>query len=162
MSSSSVSTKNRLRRALEIERAGKESEFPCDLCISINHKCIRMSSAGKARCAHCTRRGRSCVSVSWESLDRTRDDLQAKISSDEKARDQLAHQLSEMIMRIERNRKVLKQAESRAANKLECLEDEMQASGEDLDATVIDAAAVFDNPSVFESGGTPREVPVLP
>ena len=82
MSSSSVSTKNRLRRALEIKRTSKESEFPYDLYISINHKYIRMSSTSKARYAYYTRRGRSYVSISWESLDRTRDDLQAKISSD--------------------------------------------------------------------------------
>ena len=41
----------------------------CDFCV-LNHKlCFRMSDDNdKLKCAECTCRGKSCVSLSWESL----------------------------------------------------------------------------------------------
>jgi hypothetical protein len=48
--------------------------------------------------------------MSWESLDRTRDEYQKKVDEDEKL-------LATVISRLLRNKKILKQAEERARKK---------------------------------------------
>jgi hypothetical protein len=61
--------------------------------------------------------------MSWESLDRTREEYQKKVDEDEKL-------LAEVISRLLRNKKILKQAEDRARQKTLCLASEMEAAGE--------------------------------
>jgi hypothetical protein len=83
-------------------------------------------------CAACARRGRPCVTTSWASLDRSRDDLSSKIDQDERAREVLLEQLNNLQMRLMRNRKLKEKKESEASEKLACLEEEMRLEGEEI------------------------------
>jgi len=123
---SSASTKNRLRLAAEIQRNGRPVDIPCDRCFLSGHSCIAMANASRLRCSECVRLGRPCVNLSWESLDRTREEYQRKVDEDEA-------ELAVILSRLMRNKKILRQAEHRAAKKALCLSNEMEAAG-DLDS----------------------------
>jgi hypothetical protein len=119
----SLSTKNRLRLASEIQRNGRPVDLPCDRCFLSGHTCIAMENASRLRCSECVRLGRPCVNLSWESLDRTREEYQRKVDEDEA-------ELARVLTRLMRNKKILRQAENRAQRKTLCLTNEMEASGE--------------------------------
>lgn len=119
----SVSTKNRLRLAAEIQRNGRPVDIPCDRCFVSGHTCIAMENASRLRCFECVKLGRPCVNLSWESLDRTREEYQRKVDEDEA-------ELAKILSRLMRNKKILRQAENRAAKKALCLTNEMEAAGE--------------------------------
>jgi hypothetical protein len=74
------------------------------------------------------------VNLSWESLDRTRDEYAKKVEADEAL-------LAEVVLRLMRNKKILRQAEERAKKKAICLSNEMREAGEEVDATVLDCPA---------------------
>ena len=101
-----------------------------------------MSGDKKLKCAECTHRGKPCVSLSWASLDTSRDNLCEDLAVDEAEWDTLLECLSEVQASVARKRKVLEQVEGHARKKLHCLVEEMEAEGEDLSATVIDASAL--------------------
>ena len=101
-----------------------------------------MSGDKKLKCAECTHWGKPCVSLSWASLDTSCDNLHEDLVVDEVERDALLERLSEVQASMARKRKVLEQVEGRARKKLHCLVEEMEAEGEDLSATVIDASAL--------------------
>ena len=125
MSSSSevsLSKTKRLRLANEIERNGRPVFFPCERCSLHNHLCIAMSNSSNLRCSECVRQGKKCVNMSWESLDKTREEYQRKVDEDEEL-------LAVVMARLMRNKKILRQAEGRAARKAECLASEMDAEG---------------------------------
>ena len=72
--------------------------------------------------------------MSWASLDRTREEYQKKVDEDEKL-------LAEVIARLLRNKKILKQAEERARKKALCLALEIEEEGkivlvEELDCPI--------------------------
>ena len=56
----------------------------------------------KLKCAECTRRGKSCVSLSWELLNMTRDNLCKDLAIDEAKRDSLVEQLAELQAHVSR------------------------------------------------------------
>ncbi|KAK5161657.1 hypothetical protein LTS14_000001 [Recurvomyces mirabilis] len=70
----------------------------------------------------------------WESLDRTREEYRKKVEKDEE-------ELSIVLSRLMRNKKILKQADERAKMKAACLKSEMEAAGElgDEDCPTADA-----------------------
>ena len=70
--------------------------------------------------------------------------MKSKISSDEKERKALFQRQIELTARIERNRKILKLVEERAAKKFKCLVNKIEAEGKDLSATIIDTEAFAD------------------
>jgi hypothetical protein len=85
------------------------------------------------------------VGVSWESLDRTREDKERRIAED-KEKLSLANaevskmmaevvrrqaEQSELLERIKRNELILKQAHERAKAKAVCLLDELEEEGEE-------------------------------
>jgi hypothetical protein len=72
--------------------------------------------------------------MSWESLDKTREEYQKKVDEDEKL-------LAEVIGRLLRNKKILQQAKERAQRKALCLAAEMEESGESTSAEQIDCPA---------------------
>jgi hypothetical protein len=72
--------------------------------------------------------------MSWESLDRTRDEYKKKVDDDEKL-------LATVISRLLRNKKILKQAEERAQKKALCLASDMEAAGETEMAQEMDCPA---------------------
>ena len=78
---------------------------------------------GKLKCSECVRIGRPCANLSWEALDRTREEYQRKIDEDEE-------ELAKIMSRLLRNKKILRQAEERAKKKALCLANEMEAAGE--------------------------------
>jgi len=128
-----------------------------------------MPSSNRLKCSECVRQGRPCVNLSWESLDRTREEYKRKIEEDET-------RLAELLARLLRNKKILRQAEERARKKAECLASEMEEAGE-LDAPVDCPAAdalVGLSPAIWATtdfldssvnglfdvrGGTPEEAP---
>ena len=96
----------------------------------------------KLKCAECTHQGKLCVSLSWTSLDTSRNNLHEDLVVDEVEWDALLECLSEVQASVARKQKVLEQVEGHARKKLCCLVEEMEAEGEDLSATVIDALAL--------------------
>ena len=101
-----------------------------------------MSGDKKLKCAECTRWRKPCVSLSWASLNTSRNNLCEDLVVDEVEWDTLLECLSKVQASVACKRKVLEQVESRAQKKLRCLVEEMEAEGEDLSATVIDASAL--------------------
>ena len=69
----------------------------CDFCV-LNHKLyFQMSdNNNKLKCAECTCCGKSCVSLSWESLNMTQDNLHKDLAVDEAKQDTLVEQLAEL------------------------------------------------------------------
>ena len=98
---SSLSAKNRLRLASEIQRYGHPAIFACERCFLSNHNCIIMGSEPHARCSECVRVGRKCVNMSWASLDRTREEYSKKVEKDEE-------ELATVLARLMRNKKILR------------------------------------------------------
>jgi uncharacterized protein (DUF169 family) len=85
----------------------------------------------RLKCSECTRLGRACVNLSWASLDKTRKEYRKKVDADESL-------LAEVMTRLIRNKKILRQAEERAKKKMMCLASEMRDNGEEVDATAED------------------------
>jgi hypothetical protein len=127
--------KEQLRLALEIQNHNTESDIPCDFCFENNRKCYVMASNDRRlKCSECVRKGRPCVNLSWESLDRTREEYQKKVDADEKL-------LAEVISRLIRNKAILAQAKDRAHKKAECLANELEEGGENVRAEEINCPA---------------------
>jgi hypothetical protein len=120
---SSASTKNRLRLASEIQRNRRPVDIPCDRCFLSGHTCIAMANASRLHCSECMRLGRLCINLSWDSLDCTRKEYQRKVDEDEA-------ELSIILARLMRNKKILRQVEHRVERKALCLSNEMEAAGE--------------------------------
>jgi len=129
----SSSRQNQLRLALEIRRNGSVSSIECDYCLLNSKTCYIM--ADRLKCSECTRIGRPCVNLSWSSLDKTREEYEAKVEADEKL-------LAEVVLRLLRNKKILKQANERAKKKALCLANEMREGGEEVDSIDCPAASV--------------------
>jgi hypothetical protein len=86
-------------------------------------------------------------------LDKTREEYQRKVDQDEEL-------LAEVMARLMRNKKILRQANDRAKRKAECLMSEMDAAGElevseDCPAA---AATVGLSPALWQSLGFIDEV----
>lgn len=142
---SSSSSKNRLRLAKEINEHGRPVDQSCDYCFWNGLSCVAMEGNFRLRCSECVRRGRKCVNLSWESLDRTREEYRRKVEKDEE-------DLAEVLARLMRDKAILRQAEERARKKAQCLEAEMEASGEieDVDCPAADATVGL-SPAVWTS-----------
>ena len=121
-------SKNRLCLSATILRKGSPSSIPCDLCAGIGLSCITMS--GHPKCAECVHRGRPCVGLSLDSLESTRIKVERDLS------EALDEQLPQLLARIARLRKVLKQTENRIDTKATCLAQEL---ADDNDGTEDDA-----------------------
>ena len=131
-----------LRLSLSIRDCGVVTASPCNFCVLHGLDCVKIPGDKKLKCAKCTHQGKPCVSLSWASLDTSRDNLREDLVVDEAEWDALLERLSEVQASVARKRKVLEQVEGRARKKLRCLVEEMEAEGEDLSATVIDASAL--------------------
>ena len=73
----------------------------CDFCV-LNHKpCFQMSDDNdKLKCAECTCCGKSCVLLSWESLNITQDNLREDVAAEEVTHDALFKQLAAVQVRL--------------------------------------------------------------
>ena len=112
-----------------------KSPSPCDRCISKGLVCYKMPDNPKLKCSECIRRGRPCAANSLEALDHSERNLREELARDEE-------QLSELLAKVMRKRKVLEQARKKAEERRNCLVREMEASGEDLTAVASDVAAL--------------------
>jgi hypothetical protein len=129
----SSSHPNRLRLAAEIRRNGFVAPISCDRCLTAGIDCVVMPSPdSRLKCAECVRVGRPCVNLSWSSLDKTREEYAKKVEADEAL-------LAQVLARLMRNKKILKQAEERAKRKAQCLMSEMDLNGE-LESEVSESA----------------------
>ena len=61
-----------------------------------------MSGDEKLKCAKCTHRGKPCVSLSWASLDTSRNNLHEDLVVDEAERDALLECLSKVQASVAR------------------------------------------------------------
>jgi hypothetical protein len=82
-----------------------------------------MDPSKSIKCSSYLAQGKKCVSVFWESLDRTRSAAQEAIERDEA-------EIARAIAAIQRNRKILKLAKERATKKAWCLSLELEAEEE--------------------------------
>jgi hypothetical protein len=107
-----------------------------------------MANSSRLKCAECVKQNKPCVNLSWESLDKTREEYRKKVEEDEE-------ELSRVMARLLRHKKILQQAEERAKKKAECLFAEMDVSGELDGAEDCPAASatVGLSPLVWESLG---------
>lgn len=141
----SPAQQNKLKLASEIEKHGATTEWSCLYCFENGHDCIVMSARPSLKCSTCTRRGKPCVSVSWDVLDRTREQKAAEIEDAEAklriANAEVRKMMAEVVRRqeeaakllesIDRNRKVLNQAHKRSEAKTICLLEELEAEEEE-------------------------------
>lgn len=154
MSSSSAQSRQRL--ASEINKHGRLAEIPCDRCFNFNLEnpekkwrvCIAMEKSSRGRCSECTKLGRSCVNLSWSTLDKTREEYEKKVDADEE-------ELCRVMARYMRNKRILRQANKRAERKALCLERELEETGELDDTADCPAADATVNlsPAVWQMMG---------
>jgi len=112
----SSKTHNCLRLYQSISKDGDPVSTACLHCSSLSILCMKMENHPK--CAECVHRGRPCVSVSWESLDHTRDKLKSDLSVAEE-------ELARALARVARLRKTLKHMKDKVAEKALCLAREL-------------------------------------
>jgi anaerobic ribonucleoside-triphosphate reductase len=80
------------------------------------------------KCSECTRLSHACVNLSWTSLNKTREEYRQKVEANESL-------LAEVMTRLIKNKKILRQAEERAKKKMLCLVSKLRDSGAEVDAT---------------------------
>ena len=97
----------------------------------------------RLKCSECVRAGKPCVNMSWQSLDRTREELSSKIAEDEKT-------LATVITRLLRNKKILKEADAKARRKTQCLLSEVAGQEAPSDCPAADALIGL-SPAVWSS-----------
>jgi hypothetical protein len=136
---SSEPSKKRKRTVKEIITYGEPALFSCRRCFDKNSVCIVMPSSRSSKCASCAKLGKSCVEVSWASLDEIREAKKAQIAEDKEKLSRANAEVmkmmaevvrrqeeqSELLVRIERNEKTLLLAHERAKAKTVCLLDEL-------------------------------------
>jgi len=162
--------KNRLQLAKSIATYGFTPPSACDRCSSSQTTCIIM--AGSPKCSECTRRGRPCVPVSLESLNRAHNRLKSELDVvlNERAvqgkilEKQAAH-LSALDAKVLRLSKTLKLNESRAFAKVRCVAEEL---GDDVDGITddknpsevpnLDSLLDSLSPSFFVDPGPPSQI----
>ena len=135
---SSSKTLNRLRLAQRIQLKGSPSQYPCQFCEDHQRECIVMPD--QLKCSECTRRGRPCVSLSWDRVEDAYKRSKIKVELLEAEQSQLLDRLDELRASLRTHRKILEKNSERADNQMHCLVREMEADGEDLTHTVIEAS----------------------
>ena len=115
-----------------------------------------------SKCSVCQKRGHKCVTTSWESLDRTRSEKSKAISEDLVLLAKRQQEMSELVARLDRNRKILELADARArartiqtSKQLEEEEAEEERKKQAAEATgdALPAASVAELPVDWPSTG---------
>jgi len=131
----SYQQQSRICLAFEIDHYDILVDFAYKRCSCSGKPCIAMEdSSSRLKCSKCVRASKACINMSWVSLNRTREDLFSKIAKDEAM-------LTIVIMRLLRNKKMLKKVDAKAKRKTQCLLFEMKESNvvESLDCSVANA-----------------------
>ena len=116
------SYQNRIRLAFEIDCYETFVDFACERCCYISKPCIVMKDSSSClKCSKCVRASKSCVNMSWTSLNRTRKDLFSKVTKNEVV-------LTIVITRLLRNKKMLKKVDAKTKRKTQCLLSNMKES----------------------------------
>jgi len=114
---------NRLRLVKTIATFGFTPLIACDHCSAALSSCIIMTD--HAKCSECTHRGRPCVSVSLDSLNRAHLQLKSKLEVAMNERVKQAERLFKLDAKVLRLFKTLKQNESRTVAKVCCVASEL-------------------------------------
>ncbi len=117
---------NCLCAAKEITISDSFLNIVCVYCFNHSICCVMMKSHFK--CAECTHQGRSCVSVTWESLNHVHNKLKSKILQTEEEQAHLFAKLSQL-------HKMLHQTQDRAKQKTLCLLKKMSDNNDDDEET---------------------------
>jgi len=112
----SSKTRNRLHLYQSISKDSDPVSTACLHCSNLSILCVKMENHPK--CAECVRRGRPCVGVSWESLDRTRNKLESDLAAAEE-------ELAQAFARVARLRKTMKHTKDKVTEKALCLAREL-------------------------------------
>lgn len=126
---SSESTRKRRRLEAEILRCGAVAVTPCDYCSKQGKTCIVPESSdaentkSSTRCTECIRRGRECLSSSWQAPDRTRERTLSEL-------DTSLEELSKITAKIEQLRRILRLAETRVETRRMSLHEGVYAQNE--------------------------------
>jgi len=99
------------------------SFIACDHCFAVLSSCIIMT--GHAKCAECTRRGRSCVSISLDSLNCAHLQLKSELKVAMNECVKQAECLFKLNAKVLHLFKTLKQNESCAITKVRCVASEL-------------------------------------
>ena len=111
----SCQQQSRLRIAFEIERYNTLVDIACERCSLSSYSCIVMKDfSSYLKCSKCVRAIKSCVNMSWSSLDHNRENLFVKIAKDEVL-------LAIVIIRLLQNKKILKKINAKTKRKTQCL-----------------------------------------
>ena len=101
----------------------------CEYCRFAEKNCIVMKSQKK--CAECIRRGRFCVSISFEILNHAYEKLQTQLQTAEK-------EFARVLSRINRLRKQIKLNKSHTAQKMQCVAAKLSSDNDDSENEIID------------------------
>ena len=128
----SKSHQSRLKAYRRIKKLSSISAFPCERCYFSNRSCFVMPSSGRSRlhCVECRRRGRRCVEISWDAVDRSVTNAQEEVRRSESEYWDTAQRLSQLQAQLSEKRQVLEAARQRATEQLRCLKAELDAEGE--------------------------------
>ena len=145
-STPSSSTSDRLRLSRFILHSGEPAERPCVRCDrlieegKLKHCVVKLVMPGEKRlkCAECTRRGRACVDMDWDTVERLAREAKEDVVAEEREREELIRRLSDLQARLGRKRKVLELAQRRANDQAMCLVREMEANGEEMTRRTAD------------------------
>ena len=136
---SKTSARNR-RLADRIKSFDSLAVIPCDSC-GPDYDCFVMPTVS-SRCERCARlRKKSCISTSWEAVDRMRESTSKKLAEEVAAEETVIQKLLKHRSRIARLQRTLKLAESRAVEQAKCLSDQLDeeaaAAGDPNNSIVI-------------------------
>ncbi len=111
----SCQQQSRLCIAFEIERYNTLVDIACERCSLFNYSCIVIKDfSSRLKCSKCVCATKLCVNMSWSFLDKNRKDLFVKIVKDKAL-------LTIVIIRLLRNKKILKKIDAKAKRKTQCL-----------------------------------------
>ena len=114
---------SRLALAKTILQFGIIPSTACECCSSTFKVCICMK--GRSKCAECTRRGRPCVPVSLESLNRVHKKLKSQLNKAEAEHAAQLDVLQRLNLKILRLCTTIRQNKSCAVQKAQCVAAEL-------------------------------------
>ena len=118
----------------KIQLNGDLATFPYDRCFANDKVCIMIEVNGRAKCTEYVRLGRPYVSMFWTSLDKIREEYEKKVEDTKQ-------ELVQVIVKLIHEKKILKQAKSRAKQKAACLLSKIDANKELEDPVKEDCPA---------------------
>ena len=125
---------------------GSPSPISCDHCFSSNIVCIVMPDPPKdsSKCAACTHRGRPCVGISLESLNRAHKKLESNLEAVVKECAEHSAAVARLDAKLSRLLKEMKQSRTISTLKAHCVASEL---GDDNDGTEDKTPPIVSQPN---------------